>query len=112
MERYLACSGKEPVKEGPNRLWGALESMHHEMTGVWQVDSVIVVEADITYTRNDGLVVVLPAATVLCMQGERVKDIRINYELLLQVSFLGAVADVSGNLLCRFTNDGRIAILL
>ncbi len=96
MERYLAyhtddvrfrfgstptTTGKEPVKEGLNHLWGALESMHHEMTGVWQVDNVAIVEADITYTRKDGKAVVLPCVTVLRTEGELINDVRINMDL-------------------------------
>ncbi len=96
MERYLAfhtddirfrfgstptTTGKEPVREGLNQLWSALESLHHEMSGVWQIDDVTIVEADVTYTRKDGKVVVLPAATILRREGDLVKDIRINMDI-------------------------------
>jgi ketosteroid isomerase-like protein len=96
MEKYLAFHtddikfrfgsapttvGKEAVAQGLNQLWGALESLRHQMSGVWQIGNVTIVEADITYTRKDGKVVVLPAASVLRREGNLVSDMRINMDI-------------------------------
>jgi ketosteroid isomerase-like protein len=96
MEKYLAyhtddvkfrfgstptSTGKEPVIQGLNQLWSGLESMRHNITGIWIVDNVAIVEADITYTRKDGKAVVLPAATVLRLNGGLVDDVRINMDI-------------------------------
>ncbi|MBA2677851.1 MAG: nuclear transport factor 2 family protein [Ktedonobacteraceae bacterium] len=74
-------TGKEPVKAGLNHLWGALESLRHEMTGVWIVDNIAIVEADITYTLKSGKAVILPAVTVLRTEGDLVNDVRINMDI-------------------------------
>jgi hypothetical protein len=58
-----------------------LESLHHEMTGLWQVDNIFIVEADITYTRKDGKSVVLPGVTVLRTDGNLINDVRINMDI-------------------------------
>jgi ketosteroid isomerase-like protein len=96
MERYLAyhtddvrfrfgstptTTGKAPVKEGLDHLWAGLEGMRHQMTGVWIVDNVAIVEADITYTRKDGKSVVLPAVTVLRTEGDLINDVRVNMDI-------------------------------
>ncbi len=96
MEEYLAyhtddikfrfgstptTTGKEAIRQGLTQLWGSLESLKHRMSGVWQIGNVTIVEADITYTRKDGKVVVLPAATVLRRDGNLVSDIRINMDI-------------------------------
>jgi ketosteroid isomerase-like protein len=73
--------GKEAIEQGLNQLWGALESLRHQMSGVWQIGNVTIVEAEITYTRKDGKVVVLPAATILRRDGNLVSDIRINMDI-------------------------------
>lgn len=96
MEKYLAyhtndvkfrfgstptSTGKEPVIQGLTQLWNGLESMRHNITGIWIVDNVVVVEADITYTRKDGKAIILPAATVLRLNGDLVDDVRINMDI-------------------------------
>ncbi len=73
--------GKEPVEQGLNHLWGALKSLRHDMTGVWQQDNVTIVEANITYTRKDGKAVVLPCVTVLRREGNLINDVRINMDI-------------------------------
>jgi SnoaL-like domain len=73
--------GKEPVEQGLNHLWGALKSLCHDMTGVWQQDNVTIVEANITYTRKDGKAVVLPCVTVLRREGNLINDVRINMDI-------------------------------
>ena len=73
--------GKAAVEQGLNQLWGALDSLRHTMTGVWQEGNVTIVEAEILYTRKDGKAVVLPAATVLRREGDLVSDIRINMDI-------------------------------
>ena len=96
MEEYLAwhtddvkfrfgstptTTGKEPIRQSLSQLWGALESLHHDMTGVWESGDVTIVEAEITYTRKDGKVVVLPAASILRRKGNLVNDMRINMDI-------------------------------
>jgi ketosteroid isomerase-like protein len=74
-------TGKDAVVQGLSQLWGALESLSHTMTGLWQIDNVTIVEADVTYTRKDGKVVVLPAASILRREGDLVNDMRINMDI-------------------------------
>jgi ketosteroid isomerase-like protein len=73
--------GKEAVEQGLSQLWGALESMSHSMTGVWESGNVTIIEADVTYTRKDGKVVVLPVATILRREGNLINDFRVNMDI-------------------------------
>jgi ketosteroid isomerase-like protein len=74
-------TGKEAVEQGLSQLWSALESMSHSMTGVWESGNVTIIEADVTYTRKDGKVVVLPVATILRREGNLINDFRVNMDI-------------------------------
>lgn len=76
-----ATVGKEPVRQGLTQLWSLLTGLKHTMIGVWEQDNIVVVEAEVTYTRKDGKVVVLPSATILRREGDKVTDIRINMDI-------------------------------
>ncbi len=74
-------TGKEPVEQSLNQLWNALRSLSHNMTGLWILDNVAIVEADITYIRKDGKVVPLPAATVIRIEDGKASDVRVNMDI-------------------------------
>ncbi len=74
-------TGKEPVEQSLTHLWNALQSMSHTMTGLWIQDNVAIVEADVTYTRKDGKVVPLPAATIIRVENGKAFDVRVNMDI-------------------------------
>lgn len=73
--------GKEAVEQDLNHLWTSLESLSHHTTGIWESGNVTIVEANITYTRKDGKVVVLPAAFLVRREGDLVNDLRVNMDI-------------------------------
>ena len=74
-------TGKEAVEQGLSQLWSALESMSHNMTGVWESGNVTIIEADVTCIRKDGKVVVLPVATIWRREGNLINDFRVNMDI-------------------------------
>jgi ketosteroid isomerase-like protein len=73
--------GRQQIEQSVSEFFSMLGGLSHHVTGVWSGNweggEVKSVEADVTYTRQDGtLVQPLPATSTLRMEGDRIKDYR------------------------------------
>jgi ketosteroid isomerase-like protein len=50
-------------------------SVTHDIKNFWQVDDVVICEMDITYSRKDGKVAVIPCVDVIRFSGDKVKEL-------------------------------------
>ena len=69
---------KAPISEMLSGSFGTIAAMHHARTGVW-IDpdgGSAVWEAEVSFTRKDGTVLVLPAMSALRLKDGLVRDFR------------------------------------
>ena len=57
--------GHEQIRAANEAFFGAIDSLRHDVTGLWEWDDTIVVRLEASYTRLDGLAVTIPAASIL-----------------------------------------------
>jgi ketosteroid isomerase-like protein len=57
--------GHEQIREANEEFFGAIDSIHHEVTGLWESDDTVVVRLRASYARLDGLTVTIPAVSIL-----------------------------------------------
>jgi ketosteroid isomerase-like protein len=56
--------GHEQIRAGNAAFFSAIDTLSHEITGLWEWDGTVVVRINATYTRLDGLAVTIPAVTI------------------------------------------------
>ena len=61
----------------PSSFVYRIEDLHHEFTGIWEQDDVVVLEASIRYTKLDGEAVYIPVTMIIERDGETVTASRI-----------------------------------
>lgn len=57
-------AGRVAIRDAFEELFASIESVSHAYTAQLRVDDTLVIEAIATYTRLDGMSVVIPSATV------------------------------------------------
>ena len=55
--------GHEQIREAHVAFYGTIDSLSHEVTGLWQWDGTVVVRSNAT-RRLDGVAVTVPAVTI------------------------------------------------
>ena len=70
--------GKAAISEMLSGFFGTIAAMHHARTGVWigRDGKSAVWEAEVSFTRREGSVVVLPAMSALRLADGLVRDFR------------------------------------
>jgi len=84
----------EPPVRSPGRIeafvggfFESIETLEHAFTGIWRVEGAepgadgLTLEADVTYTRQDGSAVTVPAVTVIERTGEQIAAARVYVDL-------------------------------
>lgn len=69
--------GRSAIKAAVGGFMSSIRGMKHDFRNVWEVGATAMFEANVTYTRQDGTVVVIPAATVLERRGDKIASCRI-----------------------------------
>jgi hypothetical protein len=74
--------GRAQVEQSVSGFFSMIRGLSHEITGVWsgswEGGEVTSVEAEVTYTRQDGTQTqALPVTSTVRMDGDRIKDYRI-----------------------------------
>ena len=59
-----SIAGRVAIRDAYNEFFGAIGSVSHAFTSQLRVDDTLIIEQMVTFTRRDGSVVVLPAASV------------------------------------------------
>jgi ketosteroid isomerase-like protein len=57
--------GHEQIRAANEEFFGAIDSLRHNVTGLWEWHGTIVVRLDASYARLDGLTVTVPAVSIL-----------------------------------------------
>ncbi|GAX38303.1 nuclear transport factor 2 family protein [Nodularia sp. NIES-3585] len=73
--------GKQEIRVAITEFFSSIQGLNHNITGVWKgkwpMGDVVSVEANVTYIRQDGIVVILPATSTLRLKGNLIQDYRI-----------------------------------
>ena len=69
--------GHEQIRAANEAFFGAIDSLRHDVTGLWEWDDTIVVRLDASYTRLDGLTVTLPAASILTVSDGLIAEYQV-----------------------------------
>ena len=69
--------GHDQIRLANEEFFGAIESLRHDVTGLWEWDDTIVVRLDASYTRLDGLTVTVPAATILTVSDGLIAEYQV-----------------------------------
>ena len=74
--------GHAALAEGQRHLYASIRGMRHRLLCLSRQDDVLTVEADVTYTRLDGVDVTVPVVSLLRLAGpELVGDYRVFFDL-------------------------------
>ena len=77
----------DPVhgREAVGRVWGefcaGIDGVHHDLVQRWVHADATVVEARVTYTRQDGQRVTVPVVTIYRAAGPLIEDYRVFLDL-------------------------------
>lgn len=73
--------GRNAVRDAVAGFFTSITGMRHDLLALHEDGDVVVVRADVSYTRQDGGVVVIPNADILTYQGSLVRDWQIYIDL-------------------------------
>ncbi len=73
--------GRDRIRESSVRFRQAIKGIVHNIKQIWEMGNTVVVELDVTYTRNDDKVVNLPCLDVIELEGDKFKAIHIYIDL-------------------------------
>lgn len=73
--------GRDPVREAWAAFCQDLNGVKHDLVEQWTVDGTTIVEAKVTYTRDDGSQVTVPVVTVYRERDGEINDYRIYIDL-------------------------------
>lgn len=86
------AQGREAVRATLEQVWSTLGGLHHRITSVVQQGDRAVVETIVDYTRLDGTVVSIPAATAI----ERRDSLVAAQRVYIDIAPLAATAPGAG----------------
>ncbi|WP_433171475.1 nuclear transport factor 2 family protein [Actinoallomurus sp. CA-150999] len=66
--------GHEAVRAASMQFFGAISGMSHDFHDVWESGDAAMLICDVNYTRSDGSVVCLPAATFIHHRSDGIID--------------------------------------
>ena len=69
--------GHEQIRAATEEFFGAIDSLRHDVTGLWEWDDTLVVRLDASYTRLDGLTVTVPAASILTVSDGLIAEYQV-----------------------------------
>jgi ketosteroid isomerase-like protein len=78
---HSPAEGTEQVRAALEHMWSTIAGLRHTITEVIEVGECCVIEAVVEYTRLDGTVVSIPAATAIERRGGLIAAQRIYIDL-------------------------------
>lgn len=69
--------GHEQIRAANAAFYSAIDSLSHEVTGLWEWDDTVVVRIDATYTRLDGVAVTIPAVSIMRESGGLIAEYQV-----------------------------------
>lgn len=73
---YDPVIGPEGIRALALPLVDMFTSVTHDVKSVWELEDTVVVEMDITYSRKDGKVAVIPCVDVIHFAGNKVRELK------------------------------------
>jgi ketosteroid isomerase-like protein len=70
-------TGRQGIEAYVTEFFSSLESLSHDLIDEWDQKDDVISEVEVTYVRNDGKEVRLPAATIGRREGDLLRDYRI-----------------------------------
>lgn len=67
--------GHDGIRALAAPLVDTFTSVTHDIKNFWLIDDVVICEMDITYSRKDGKVAVIPCVDVIRFSGDKVKEL-------------------------------------
>jgi hypothetical protein len=74
-------NGRDAIRDAWGAFCADLGGVRHRLVDTFEKDDRTVVEAQVTYTRKDGLEVTVPVVTIYGAPGELIDDYRIYVDL-------------------------------
>jgi ketosteroid isomerase-like protein len=66
--------GRETVGEAIKQFFGMIKGIRHTIIQAWEIDDTVVQRLEVTYTRQDGNEVTVPAANILRFRGGQIAE--------------------------------------
>lgn len=76
-----AVNGRDGVVEAIGGFFGTIAGLEHRFVNVWEHGDDIIVEWQVTYTRQDGGTAVVPATTLLERGPDGARTCRVHVDL-------------------------------
>jgi limonene-1,2-epoxide hydrolase len=73
--------GREAVRDAWAAFCRDLKGVEHDLVEQWTIDNATIVEATVTYTRNDDSKVSVPVVTIYRTRDDEIDDYRIYIDL-------------------------------
>lgn len=65
---------KQNVRDAVAAFFSSIKGISHKLLGTWQVDDVVFVQGEVTYTRKDDKIVQVPFFNLFKMDGPLVSQ--------------------------------------
>ncbi len=66
--------GKQNVRDAVAAFFSSIKGIGHKLLGTWQVDDLVFVQGEVTYTRKDDKIVRVPFFNLFKMHGPLVSQ--------------------------------------
>jgi hypothetical protein len=73
--------GRDRIRESSVRFRQAITKILHDIKNIWELENTVVCEMEITYTRKDGKVFILPCSDVIHFNGDKFQKIQIYMDI-------------------------------
>jgi ketosteroid isomerase-like protein len=73
---YPPVTGPEGIREFAKPVMQMFKTVTHDIKGMWEFGDTIICEMDVTYTRNDGKVTIVPCLDVINFEKGKVKKLQ------------------------------------
>jgi ketosteroid isomerase-like protein len=75
-------TGPEAIREAVAQFFGAIQSLRHDVLGVWTVDDLVFCKGEVNYTRHDGSKAgPFPFLNLFKMRGDKIAEYLIYVDI-------------------------------
>ncbi|MGW7066797.1 nuclear transport factor 2 family protein [Streptomyces sp. NPDC054855] len=73
--------GRLAVRRGVADFFATIAGLSHRLLRTWEIDDIVIVQTEVTYTRTDGRQITVPNADILTFRGGKAQNWRIYIDL-------------------------------
>lgn len=96
--------GRAEIKKAVSQFFNSIHGLQHNIKQIWSVDSCVIVNGEVTYTRKNKTQITIPFMNLLEMNNGLIK----NYQIFIDISPLFAYARLCENDLHVFRLDNGL----